>query len=144
MSPNSMPAAFAQLRLSPEDTRRSRGLPWPPWLATEAHPEVAGQLQEYAAQLEMSTVLLAAQVLASTLCTAQHCAWILRYGGAGCGPVCSHEAAALACARAAFQQRGGATDPYLFDLAEWLQCSQALRDAARLCTILCMSHHLRA
>lgn len=56
----------------------------------------------------MVTLLLAARVIAATLCAAQHCAWILRHGGSGCGPVCAHEAALLACVQAMYQQHSGA------------------------------------
>lgn len=115
-----MPSAFAQMHLSPGDAQRCRGLPWPPWLATQAQPEVAAQLQDYAAQIDMVTLLLAARVIAATLCAAQHCAWILRHGDSGCGPVRAHEAALLACAQALYRQNSGAAPRmYMHDTHLW-------------------------
>eukprot|EP00892_Ulva_mutabilis_P003104 jgi/Ulvmu1/12795/UM097_0022.1 len=137
-SPSTIPVALAALQLSPADPRRKWGLPWPPWLATRGTPEVAEQLHDYAEQLEMGSVLLAAHVLANTLCTAQHCVWILRHGGDGCGPVCAHEAAALMMAASACPQGcGHISDRMLFQLclmAAWRPIKAAMKRPLHECT----------
>lgn len=83
-------------------------LPRPPWVAMQCDPDACQQILDYSARLEMPTVMLASQVVASVLCVAQQSAWILRKGeAAGCAMAMATGAAALAHARELLEPMGG-------------------------------------
>lgn len=93
---------------APNSPLHLKPLPKPPWVSTLSCPEACQQILDYSARLEMPTVLLAAQVVASVLCVAQQSAWICRKGdAAGCAMEMATGTAALAHARELLDLLGG-------------------------------------
>jgi hypothetical protein len=77
-------------------------------VTTESSPEACQQTLDYSARLEMPTVVLGSQVIASVLCIAQQSSWMLRKGdSAGCDMTMATGAASLAHAKELLEPFGG-------------------------------------